>query len=90
MEYLIAFFGIKYTFAFSAFIYLLGSFLFSQGLGVIFLSAGALFIGLHDQCTMMATIKAITILIRGPLGIKYVAYAMVGYAVSPFIWPMII
>lgn len=90
VEYLIAFFGIKYTFVIAAFIYTSASLIFTFTTTYWILLIAAFMIGFHDQCTMMNAIKSIKVYSPEPFATKYVAYAMTGYATGPFLWPFLL
>lgn len=90
VEYMIAFLGIKQTFAAAAAIYICSSLLFTWTPSFWLLLIAAFLIGFHDQCTMMNAIKAIKGYTIDPAATKYVSWAMTGYACGPFLWPFLI
>ena len=51
---------------------------------------GALFIGYHDQLTMMNSVRVLKAFNPGEKGTSQVAIAMTGYAVGPFVWTFLI
>lgn len=87
---MIAFLGVKQTFAAAAAIYVCSSLLFTWTPSFWLLLVAAFLIGFHDQCTMMNAIKAIKGFTIDPAATKYVSWAMTGYACGPFLWPFVI
>ena len=85
-----ALFGARGSYVLALICYFIGTMLFFIPSSFVLSFIGALFIGYHDQLTMMNSVRVLKAFNPGEKGTSQVAIAMTGYAVGPFVWTFLI